>query len=141
MTIALASSVHAQALRRDSIARADSIWKFDARVVQVISGGTWTDGDRTGQFRIVVRSDGTDQVHYTTVVQWMLRRGLRQDLELVRSVDLSTVTPRWYSILGPELRYSRGRWILAVHAADAPLREAKHRPQYLLGAPGIITPR
>jgi hypothetical protein len=122
-------------------ARSDSVWMFDARVVQVVSGGTWTDGARTGHYRVVVRSDGTDVVHYSTVVQWMERQGTKQDLELVKTVELSSIAKRWFSMLDPDLRLSRGRWILAIDASDGPLRPAKHRPQFILGPPGSVTIR
>jgi hypothetical protein len=121
--------------------RADSVWLLDSRVVQVISGGTWAEGDRSGHYRILVRSDGKDEVHYTTVVQWLLRRGLSQDLELVQSLDVSTVATRWYSMLDPELRFSRGRWILVLDASAGPRKPATHRAQFVLGPPGRITIR
>ena len=118
-----------------------SAYALDSRVVQVVSGGAWTEGDRSGQYRIVVRSDGADSVHYTTVVQWMVRRGMSQELELVESVDLSTVAKTWFSMLDPELKLRGGRWHLIVDAADAPLRPASHRPQFVLGLPGQIRVR
>ena len=119
----------------------DSALVLDTRVVQVVSGGAWTKGDSSGQYRIIVRSDGIDTVHYTTVVQWMVRRGLGQELTLVHSVDIRTVAKRWFSVLDPELRLRGDRWLLIVDAAEAPLRTATHRPQFVLGPPGQIRPR
>jgi len=132
---ARAPVVRAQALR------VEPAYALDSRVVQVVSGGAWTDGPRSGQYRIVVRSDGADSVHYTTVVQWMVRRGMSQDLEMVASVDLSTISAAWFSMLDPELRLRNGRWFLVVDAATAPLRTASHRPQFALGPPGQIRAR
>ncbi|HEX7954485.1 MAG TPA: hypothetical protein VF523_15590 [Burkholderiales bacterium] len=119
----------------------DSAFALDSRVVQVVSGGSWTKGDSSGQYRIIVRSDGIDTVHYTTVVQWMVRRGLGQELTLVHSVDVRTVAKRWFYMLDPELRLRGDRWLLIVNAAEAPLRTASHRPQFVLGPPGQIRPR
>jgi hypothetical protein len=107
----------------------------------VVSGGSWTKGDSSGQYRIIVRSDGVDTVHYTTVVQWMVRSGLGQELQMVHSVDMHSVATSYFSILDPELKLRSGRWLLVVDAADAPLRTAIHRPVFVLGPPGQIHAR
>ena len=121
--------------------RQDSLASVDTRIFQVVSGGSWSDATGNGHYRVVVSSDGASGVHYTTILQWMGRRGLAQDVELLRSVDLKTVGTRWYSMLDPELKWSRGRWILYLDASEAPLLPATHRPSFQLGAPGDIRER
>jgi hypothetical protein len=112
-----------------------------ARVSQVVSGGSWTAGPSSGHYRIVVSSDGAVDNHYTIVVQWMERSASARDLALVFSVDLKSLGTRWYSMLDPDLRWSRGRWILTLDASDAPLMPAMHRATFELGGPGYIRER
>src|SRR5690349_7292146 len=127
-----------------SVARAqaqlDSTWTLDSRVVQVVSGGLWKDGARSGQYRIIVRSDGADSsTHYSAVVQWMSRRNdTGQDLELITSTPLSRVAPKWHNMLDPELSIRRGRWVLTVDALVGPMKPAVHHVSFTLGAPGEI---
>jgi len=112
-----------------------------ARVSQVVSGGSWTAGTSTGHYRIIVSGDGDVDNHYTIVVQWMERSGPAHDLALVYGVDLKSLGTRWYSMLDPELRWSRGRWVLTLDASDAPLMPAMHRATFELGGPGYIRER
>ena len=128
-------------LARAQTTRTDSVWLLDSRVVQVVSGGSWSKGDSSGQYRVIVRAEGVDTVHYAAVVQWMVRRGLSQDLQLVHTVNIGAVGKHWYSTLDPELRPWRGRWLLTLDAADAPLRAANHRAHFVLGPPGEIRVR
>jgi hypothetical protein len=121
--------------------RSDSPWALDSRVVQVVSGGVWSSGADSGHYRVIVMSDGVEQVRHSAVVQWLVRRGTSQEVALFRTVNLVEVSPRWFSFLDPEIRLSRGRWILTLVAADRPLRAATHRPQFILGPPGRVTER
>jgi hypothetical protein len=141
MTIAFLVSPPIAPARAQS--RLDSTWALDSRVVQVVSGGLWKDGDRSGQYRIIVRSDGADSsTHYSAVVQWMARRDdIGQDLELVTSVPLSTVAPKWHNLLDPELNIRRGRWVLTMDASTGPMKPAIHHASFTLGPPGHVTRR
>ena len=131
--------VHAQSPRE--AAPPDSMLLSDVRVVQVVTGGSWVDGTRRGHFRVVVIRDGVDVAHHTTYLQWLERQGLTERVELLESVDLHTLAARWYAILAPEIKLSRGMWLLNVDVQEGPLQPSRRRITFLLGPPGHVRVR
>lgn len=131
-----AAVAHAQPPREQ--APPDSILLSDVRIVQVVTGGSWVEGERRGHYRVVVLRDGGDVPHHTTYVQWLERHGLTERVSLLQSADLQTLATHWYAILSPEIRLSRGIWYLNVDVQDGPARPSRRRVTFVLGPPGHI---
>ena len=57
----------------------------DPSVVSVVTGGQWSEGPRSGHFRVVVRQLGWDHVVTEVHLQWVSPDVATQSLEIVRS--------------------------------------------------------
>jgi hypothetical protein len=83
--------------------KAQDSLSLDPSVAHVVTGGSWSSGTASGQYRIVVRTGGWEHVVSELYIQWLQEDPQVQRI-VVRATQLVTsVTPGIYSLGRPDL--------------------------------------
>jgi hypothetical protein len=129
-----ATSVSAQ---QDPARRVEAL---DPTITQVVTGGFWQVDSSRGQYRVVVLTEGWEEVRHRVFVQWLAEDTAARELDVQSSMDLAPLASEWWSLADPSLSLEAGSWILLVHAAAMPLEQHTAELRFRLGPPGRVAP-
>ena len=111
----------------------------DPSVTTVISGGQWIASDSTsGAFRVIVRSEGWEEVRHRVFVEWLEDDAAQRTMRVRATRELGPLAERAWSLEAPQLTHRAGRWYVTVRAAMRPLAQTTRRFAFVIGAPGEI---
>jgi hypothetical protein len=112
---------------------------LDTSIETVISGGHWEANGTSGTYRIVVVSEGWEEVRQRVVVQWLVEDQAQRDILIVKSADLASVAESFWSLDEPKLWQRRGAWFLTVRTTAMPMSQPTGTLTVALGGPGRLS--
>ncbi len=114
---------------------ADSV---NTSIEAVVSGGSWEADGLYGRYRIVVVSEGWEEVRHRIVVQWLVEDQARHDVLIQSSVDLDSIAGSFWSLNDPRLWKRRGVWLLTVKTTAMPMAQPTDSLTFELTRPGKL---
>jgi hypothetical protein len=119
--------------RRASDARDEN----ESPIEQVVSGGRWqTSATMAGNFRVLVRREGGEDIRRLAVLQWVEDRD--NGIVVGRSTELNALA-HVYALSDPTIIRRGANWMLRLRAAVAPLSQYDSVVEFVLGDPGTVT--
>jgi hypothetical protein len=107
-------------------------------VETVISGGYWEADGVRGTYRVVVLTDGFEEIRRTVIVQWLAEDQEHHDVVIRSSVDLAGIAGSYWSLDDPRL-WSQGRtWRLAVKTTAMPMEQPTDSLTFELAKPNQV---
>lgn len=92
--------------------------ELDAEIAFVSTGGTWSQGDRTGFVRVVVVNGGFEHVTSRLFLQW-LAVDREKGAWIVESIPVDSVNqPSVWSLRQPEISHEKEVTVVRLHAAN-----------------------
>ena len=128
-----ARAAHAQ---NEIVHVADSV---NTSIEAVVSGGSWEADGVYGRYRIVVVSEGWEEIRHRIVVQWLVEDQARHDVLIQSSVDLASIAGSFWSLDHPRLWKRRGVWLLTVNTTEMPMAQPTDSLTFELTKPGKVT--
>ena len=95
--------------------------RVDAKVSQVTTAGGWKTSTAHGYCRLIVISEGWEEIRHTVFPQW-IEESERAHADRIRAtVNLSDAAPGWFSFFEPKIVIHQPHDEVTVMAAPYPL--------------------
>src|SRR5690348_6454307 len=96
----------------------DSV-SLDPTIAYVTTGGSWSDGNGAGHYRVIVRTDGFEHVGSELFIEWLQDPRSEADSETVRArVVVDSITPGIYNLDLPQIACKGTRCQIQVHGLN-----------------------
>ena len=111
-----------------------------------MSGGAWTAGATGGRYRVIVVTEGWEEVRRRAFVEWLEERdprdaggagGAASHTAARTTADLN-VSATIFALSDPRLVTHGGRWYVTACGAERPLVPYTRPVAFELGAPGRV---
>lgn len=105
----------------------------------VVTGGTWEDHGARGIIRVVIVSEGWEEVRQRAFVQWLEEHPDRHELTVRATRELNGLLVGTWSLSAPTLVSRRHDWVITLQAALAPMAQPSRTVTFRLDGPGRVT--